>query len=84
MGRRSFEDAGDQPYALTGERRAGQPTPVVETEGRLIAVVRQTGKGRASGLEVEARLAHVRTVEEGKAVRWEAVGQPEEALAGGA
>lgn len=39
-----------------------EPEQVVEREGRLIAVVRQTGKGRSSGLAVDARLAHVWTV----------------------
>ena len=52
----------------------------MEREGRLIAVVRQTGKGRSSGLQVDARLAHVWTVEAGRAVRWEAVANPEDAL----
>lgn len=57
-----------------------EPEQVVDRDGRLIAVVRQTGKGRSSGVEVDARLAHVWTVEDGRAVRWEAVGQPEELL----
>jgi uncharacterized protein len=50
-----------------------EPEQVVERGARLIAVVRQSGRGRASGVEVEARLAHVWTVEDGRAVRWEAV-----------
>jgi uncharacterized protein len=58
-----------------------EPEQVVERGGRLIAVVRQTGKGRSSGVQVDARLAHVWTVEAGKAVRWEAIANPEEALA---
>jgi uncharacterized protein len=58
-----------------------EPEQVVERGGRLIAVVRQSGKGRASGLRVDARLAHVWTVEAGRAVRWEAIAKPEEALA---
>lgn len=56
------------------------PEEILEREGRLIAVVHQTGKGRSSGLRVDARLAHVWTVESGKAVRWEAVAKPEDAL----
>ena len=60
-----------------------EPEDVVERGDRLIAVVRQSGRGRASGVEVEARLAHVWTVEDGKAVRWEAVPDADEALAGG-
>jgi ketosteroid isomerase-like protein len=57
-----------------------EPQRIVEQDDRLIAVVRQTGKGRASGLEVEATLAHVWTVADGRAIRWEAVGEPEAAL----
>lgn len=57
-----------------------EPQRIVEQDDRLIAVVRQTGKGRASGLEIEATLAHVWTVADGRAIRWEAVGEPEEAL----
>jgi uncharacterized protein len=60
-----------------------EPEQVVERGGRLIAVVRQSGRGRASGVEVEARLAHVWTVEDGKAVRWEAVADADEALRDG-
>jgi uncharacterized protein len=60
-----------------------EPEQVVERDGRLIAVVRQTGQGRTSGVEVDARLAHVWTVEDGRAVRWESVGQPEEVLGDG-
>jgi uncharacterized protein len=57
-----------------------EPERIVERGDRLIAVVRQTGSGRSSGAHVDARLAHVWTVEDGKAVRWEAFGDPEEAL----
>ena len=57
-----------------------EPEDVVERGDRLIAVVRQSGRGRASGVDVEARLAHVWTVEDGKSVRWEAVADADEAL----
>ena len=57
-----------------------EPERIVEQDDRLIAVVRQTGKGRASGLEIDATLAHVWTVPDGRAIRWEAVGEPEVAL----
>ena len=56
---------------------------VVERDDDLLAVVRQTGTGRASGLRVEARLAHVWTVANGRAVRWEAIPDAEAALADG-
>ena len=59
-----------------------EPEQVVERNDRLIAVVHQSGRGRASGAQVDARLAHVWTVKEGRAVRWEAVADPEAALRG--
>ena len=57
-----------------------EPEQVVERGDDLVVVVHQTGTGRASGLPVETRLAHVWTVADGKAVRWEAVADPEEAV----
>ena len=57
------------------------PERVVERGDELVVVVRQSGTGRSSGLRVDARLAHVWTVADGKAVRWEAVADPEVALA---
>jgi ketosteroid isomerase-like protein len=59
-----------------------EPEQVVERGDKLIAVVHQSGRGRASGIRVDARLAHVWTVRDGRAVRWEAVADPEDALAG--
>jgi uncharacterized protein len=50
-----------------------EPERVVERGNQLVAVVRQTGTGRSSGLQVETRLAHLWTVADGKAVRWEAI-----------
>lgn len=49
-----------------------EPEQVIERDDRLIAVVHQSGRGRASGVQVDARLAHVWTVKEGRAIRWEA------------
>jgi ketosteroid isomerase-like protein len=60
-----------------------EPEQVVERGDELVAVVRQTGTGRSSGLNVEARLAHVWTVADGQAVRWEAVPDIEAALSDG-
>ncbi len=59
-----------------------EPEQVVERGEKLIAVVHQSGRGRASGIRVDAQLAHVWTVESGRAVRWESVADPEDALAG--
>jgi uncharacterized protein len=58
-----------------------QPEQVVERGNELVAVVRQSGRGRASGVEIEIRIAHVWTVENGRAIRWEAVPNPDDALA---
>jgi uncharacterized protein len=60
-----------------------EPERVVERGDELMVVVRQSGTGRASGLSVETRLAHVWTVADGKAVRWEAVADPEAVLGDG-
>jgi ketosteroid isomerase-like protein len=59
------------------------PEQVVERDGQLIAVVHQTGRGRASGIQIDARLAHVWTVRGGRAIRFESVGNPDEALSDG-
>ena len=59
-----------------------EPEQVVARGDQLIAVVRQSGRGRGSGLEITARLAHVWTVRDGRAVRWEAAADPERLLAG--
>jgi ketosteroid isomerase-like protein len=60
-----------------------EPEQVVERGDELVVVVPQTGIGCASGLTVQTRLAHVWTVEDGTAVRWEAVPDPEAALGDG-
>ena len=58
-----------------------EPEQVVERGDKLIAVVRQSGRGLASGFHIDARLAHVWTVQDGRAIRWESVEDPDEALA---
>jgi ketosteroid isomerase-like protein len=60
-----------------------EPEQVVERGNDLVVVVHQTGTGRSSGLPVETRLAHVWTVADGKAVRWEAVQDHEAAVGDG-
>jgi len=60
-----------------------EPERIVERGDDLIVVVRQTGAGRSSGVEVETRLVHVWTVANGRAVRWEAVPDVEAALGDG-
>ena len=60
-----------------------EPERVVERGDELVVVVRQTGTGRSSGLRSETRLAHVWTVADGRAVRWEAVADPEAVVGDG-
>ena len=60
-----------------------EPERVVQRGDQLVAVVRQTGAGRTSGVRVETRLAHVWTIAGGKAVRWEGVPEPEAVLSDG-
>jgi ketosteroid isomerase-like protein len=59
-----------------------EPEDIVEDGDRLIALVHQSGTGRTSGIAVEARIAHVWTVRDGMAVRWQSYSSREEALAG--
>ncbi len=49
-------------------------------DGRVVALFRVRGRGRASGAPVEMRLAHVITVRDGKAVRLKAYLDPDEAM----
>jgi uncharacterized protein len=58
-----------------------EPEQIVEDDDRLIALVHQSGTGRASGIEVEVRIAHVWTIKDGRAVRWQSYPSREEALA---
>jgi ketosteroid isomerase-like protein len=60
-----------------------EPERIVERGDELIVIVRQAGTGRASGVRVDTRLAHVWKVANGKAVRWEAVAEPSVVLGDG-
>ena len=55
-----------------------EPERIIVQGDKLIAVIRQTGRGRSSGLVINARLAHVWTVRDGQAIRWEAVANPDD------
>jgi len=57
-----------------------EPEEIIEDGDRLIALVHQSGKGRTSGIGVEVRIAHVWTVEDGRAVRWRSYPSRERAL----
>ena len=57
-----------------------EPEEFVEANDEtVVAVFRIHARGRASGVPVEMRLAHVLTIRDGKAVRMKAYLDPEEA-----
>ena len=47
-----------------------EPEEVIERGEHLVAIVRQTGRGRASCVEVAIRIAHVWTISDGRAERF--------------
>src|ERR671918_1933214 len=49
-------------------------------QGRVLAMTRQVGRGKGSGVEVEADFAFLFTVRQGKLVRWQMFTSREEAL----
>jgi len=58
-----------------------EPLDVIEDESHLIASVRQSGRGRGSGVGITVEIAHVWTVRDGRAVRRESYPNVEAALA---
>jgi ketosteroid isomerase-like protein len=58
-----------------------EPVDVQEHPPLLVAVVRQSGRGRASGLDIAIEIAHVWTVEDGRAIRFESYRSADAALA---
>jgi ketosteroid isomerase-like protein len=57
-----------------------EPEEIFERGEHLVAVVRQSGRGRASGIEVAIRIAHVWTVAGDQAIGWRGYPNPEAAL----
>ena len=49
-------------------------------QGRVLAMTHQVGRGKGSGVEVEADFGFVFTVRQGKLVRWQMFTSREEAL----
>jgi ketosteroid isomerase-like protein len=58
-----------------------EPLEVTERGHFLIASVRQSGRGRASGLDISIEIAHVWKVENGRAIRLESYRSAEDARA---
>jgi uncharacterized protein len=46
------------------------PELLVQAGDRVVVVARQAGRGHGSGIELEARVVHVWTIREGKAIGW--------------
>lgn len=54
---------------------------LVEGDEEIAAVLRNSGRGRASGLEIEARVGYLFQFRDGKLARWHVHNDPAEALA---
>lgn len=74
--RRSLEDLFEawESYSLELEQ-------VEEAGDRVLALVRETARGRSSGVEVDSRWGYVLTVDNGEIVRVDAYRDPEQANA---
>jgi hypothetical protein len=57
-----------------------EPIDVLDHPPFLVAVVRQSGRGRASGLDLAIEIAHLWTVKDGRAVRFHSYRSRDEAL----
>jgi ketosteroid isomerase-like protein len=57
-----------------------EPETIVERSGRVLAILREIGRGRSSGLEVEGRWGYVVTLRDGRIERVDAYRDPREAL----
>src|SRR5512133_13441 len=56
------------------------PEEFIDAGDRVVVIYRAVGRGKGSGIEIESRQAHVWTIRDGKAVRWEIFARREEAL----
>jgi ketosteroid isomerase-like protein len=68
---------------ITGEFSEfhAEPEELIDAGDRVVVVVFQRGRGKASGLDVERRVGQVWTVADGSAIRWQIFNDREEALA---
>ena len=57
-----------------------EPEEFIEAGDRVVVLVRTVGRGKLSGAEVDAQVAHVWTVRNGKAVELRLYGNRDEAL----
>jgi ketosteroid isomerase-like protein len=64
------------------ERYSANPEDVIELDGEhIVVLIRSAARGRMSGVEIEGRLAHLWTIRDGKAVRFESFRTEAEARA---
>ena len=58
-----------------------EPHSLVELEaGQVLVIVRFRASGRGSGIEVDRRVGHLFTIQDGSAVRWDVYWEEEDAL----
>ncbi len=76
IGRRAFAEI----RSSYGEVRI-EPQQYIDTAGDdVVVIARITGRGRASGLDIDWRHGYIWTIRDGKAVRFRWFNRPEEAL----
>jgi ketosteroid isomerase-like protein len=56
------------------------PERIEAVGGRVLVVARISAKGRVSGVELEQRVGHVLTLEDGRITRWESYADVADAL----
>jgi ketosteroid isomerase-like protein len=56
------------------------PEQFLENDDKIVVIIRMVGKGRASGVPVEERIAHLWTVRDGRGVVLRAYSSPADAL----
>ena len=57
-----------------------EPYEIIEDEPFVLALVRQSGHGHASGAPIEIEIAHLWTIEDGRAIRLESYRSRQAAL----
>lgn len=79
-GHDGLSEALESFWGYFDESRIDVEDCVATGDDDVVVAVRYFARGKASGVEVEARGGHVWTLREGKAVRWQVFGTKAEAL----
>jgi ketosteroid isomerase-like protein len=61
--------------AWEGGRTGWQPQELIDAGDKVLALVRATGRGKASGIEVEAYVWNVWTIRDGELAEWTYFGE---------